>query len=79
MTGRDEGPCEGDVEIDYMNEKRKIPSELSAEERLLYTYSQGITRQLLESMYENYIEALKQAESMPSSDIAEPLPDLNHQ
>ncbi len=49
-----------DAEIDFMNQKRNIPFELSAEETLLYTYAQNITRALLEEMYSKYMETMKQ-------------------
>jgi len=62
MADREEKPCAGDAEIDYMNQKRNIPFELSAEETLLYTYSQKITRATLENMYAKYMEATKQGD-----------------
>lgn len=63
-----------DLEIDYMNQKRSIKLELSAEEKLLYTYSQGVTREVLESISKKFLE---QVETVPpaSCDL-EDMPSL---
>ena len=50
ILNRDEKECHRDVQIDYINEKRGISLELSKEEKLLYSYSQGITLKQLEQI-----------------------------
>lgn len=50
MEEREEKECERDVEIDFINQKRGVLFELTAEENLLYGYSQGVTLKLLESI-----------------------------
>ena len=53
ILNRDEKECHRDVQIDYINEKRGISLELSKEEKLLYSYSQGITLKQLEQIRDN--------------------------
>ncbi len=64
----EEKPCTSDLEIDYMNKKRNIALELSEEEQLLYTYSQGVTFKLLESMREKFAALQPLAASQPQQD-----------
>jgi len=54
MAARNEDECSKDMEIEYINKKRKIPSELVAEERLIYAYSQNITIKQLEAIRDKY-------------------------
>ena len=48
-----------DVEIDFINKKRKIPFVLTDIENKLYGYSESITRKLLEEMKIQHEEELK--------------------
>ena len=41
-----------DEEIDYINMKHGIPSNLTKEEELLYSYSQDVTEELLMKVWE---------------------------
>jgi hypothetical protein len=54
MAARNEDECTKDMEIEYINKKRKIPSELLAEERLIYAYSQNVTIKKLEAIRNKY-------------------------
>jgi len=71
-----------DLEIDYMNKKRNINLELSEEEKLLYTYSQGITMKLLEEMKNKYQEQNNAPATMSdpfneaSEDLLDEMPTL---
>ena len=58
-------PNEKDAEIDYMNAKRSIPYELSETEQLLYTFSQGVTLQELEQLYQKYKDAQQEQSEDP--------------
>jgi len=59
-----------------MNQKRNISLELSEEEKLLYSYSQGITLKLLEGMKEKYagdMESETNAEDTRAAELGEGL------
>jgi len=50
MNERDEKENQRDLEIDFINQKRGVPFELSAEESLLYEYRQDVTLKVLEDI-----------------------------
>eukprot|EP00826_Nyctotherus_ovalis_P023427 TRINITY_DN1799_c0_g1_i16.p1 TRINITY_DN1799_c0_g1~~TRINITY_DN1799_c0_g1_i16.p1 ORF type:complete len:349 (-),score=126.77 TRINITY_DN1799_c0_g1_i16:112-1158(-) len=54
MAARNEDECARDVEIEYVNRRRKVPLELLPEERLVYAYSQSVTVKQLEAIRSKY-------------------------
>ncbi len=76
MTKREPEQCLVDIEIEYMNQKRGIPTELSAEETQLYTYSQSITLKLLQDIRDKFEQT--EARSDPS-DQSEKMDDFERE
>jgi hypothetical protein len=50
MNEREEKDNQRDLEIDFINQKRGVPFELSEEESLLYGYTQNVTLKVLEDI-----------------------------
>jgi len=50
MNERDEKGNQRDIEIDFINQKRGVPLELSEDESLLYEYRQDVTLKVLEDI-----------------------------
>jgi len=64
MSKRDEEISITDIEIDYINQKRNIPFQLTAEEEMLYGYSQDITLKQLEVIRDQYEGQVKDEQEL---------------
>eukprot|EP00826_Nyctotherus_ovalis_P018455 TRINITY_DN1552_c0_g1_i17.p1 TRINITY_DN1552_c0_g1~~TRINITY_DN1552_c0_g1_i17.p1 ORF type:complete len:341 (-),score=108.51 TRINITY_DN1552_c0_g1_i17:46-1068(-) len=67
MSEREEEECQKDIEIDFINQKRGVPFELSPEESLLYGYTQSVTLKVLENIKEKYEQETVCLEHIPVS------------